>query len=110
MIKVRIYIYNQWEYMDPDVFAEGLLPAIPQKGEDFKLDEKTLRELENKARASLEIAGHYAPEWFQGKSMHVDDPKEENLQDLSFDDIMVVKDVRYKLNSEFVDIEIGSME
>ena len=107
MIKCRIHIFNKEEFMDQDVYIEIMLPCIPQVGNNLDLSFELLYELEKKAKKHLEIAGRYAPHWFYGKSFDCENLKDENLQDLSFDDANTVKSVGFMANCDYVNIALA---
>ena len=82
MVKVRIHICNDFEYMDKRVYVDIKLPAVPRIGEVIWLGEKPCRHLENMARKNLDTARDYTG-WFYRKSSGCEDIKDCNLKDLS---------------------------
>jgi hypothetical protein len=101
-----ILIKNDYDFLVSDVGVEIQLPAVPRKGEILYLTDEQIEVLENKAKSDLKIAKYYAPKWFYGDSRFCKEPKQENLQDLSFSDAMYVKEVVYYGNSEIIKIEL----
>ena len=108
MHKIMIYIANDNNFLDSDVCVEIQLPAVPRKGDILYLTDEQMEVLENKAKSDLKIAKYYAPKWFYGDSCSCKEPKQENLQDLSFEDAMYVRDVVYYGNSE-IKIELDDI-
>lgn len=106
MYKIRVHIRNKAVLIDEAVFIDIELPSIPRKGEIVFLDEKLIEELENKAKSSLINSKSYAPKWFYGTSYDCNDPKKENLIDLSFIDAKFVDSVSYRANSDIVHVEL----
>lgn len=106
MIRCRVHIKNELEYMDGDVFVEVELPCLPPVGSILWLSNQERKVLERMATKHTNIARRYAPRWFYGDSHSCSNPKEENLKDLSFSDANKVTDILFSKNREFVDIEI----
>lgn len=112
MIKIRVYIENEVDFLCDDVSVSIQLPAVPRVGERIFLTHELKKRLEDMAKSSLDIANNYALEWFYGKSgsdprVKIMEAQEEHLKDLSFGDASVVTHVVYNPNSEIVDIELG---
>jgi hypothetical protein len=107
MHKIMIYIANDNNFLDSDVCVEIQLPAVPRKGDILYLTDEQIEVLENKAKSDLKIAKCYFPRWFYGDASYKE-PKQENLQDLSFEDAMYVRDVVYYGNSE-IKIELDDI-
>jgi hypothetical protein len=105
MIKVKVHVKNNVEYMDENVFVEIELPTLPRIGETLFLGKLT-ENLRIMATKSICIAYVYCPRWFFGKSARIDEVKEENLEDLSFEDLLHITDIRYIANSNDIDIEM----
>ena len=107
MYRVRVHVQNEFVAMDNHVWVDITLPVPPRTGETLFLDGKLRKELESKATSSLYIAGFYAPMWFYRKSYDCKNPKEENLEDLSFEDALDIVRIVYNSNDEVIYIEIG---
>ena len=105
MYKIRVHINNENEYIDNRVFVDIELPAVPRKGEFLYLGDN-LSKLEEKAKEDLTIAKDYSPKWFYGASSACQEPKQENLKDLSFADAIQVSSVAYISGEDIVHVEI----
>lgn len=101
-----VYIKNDNEFIDSEVFVEIELPAVPRKGEILYLNEEQYEILENKAKSNLKIAKNYAPEWFYYGSSECQNLKKKNLKDLNFGDAIYVDSVVFTGNSEIIKIEL----
>ena len=108
MYKIMIHIKNESTYIDVNVCVQIELPAVPRKGDTLYLDNDLKQVLEDKAKSNLEVARGYAPKWFYGHSYDCKEPKQENLQDLSFHDATNVDSVAFNGNSEIIHIELDS--
>lgn len=106
MIKCKIHIANECEYMHADVSVTCFFPCLPQIGTVIHLTDDLEGELERKARLSNEIADNYLPKWFYGKSVGCENIEEANLNDLGFGDAIYVKNIRFIPNTDYVDIEL----
>ena len=60
--------------------------------------------MECKAKGNLEVAKKYAPKWFYGEPFSVETPREKDLLNLSFGDMMYVYEVFYIANSDIVNV------
>ena len=105
MIKCRLHIFNPATAMDEDVYAECLLPAIPEIGSSIHMSNECEVQLELMARESVDVAEKYYPEWFY-QIDKTKDLKPEDLENLSFGDAIYVIAVTYTTNNEWVDIEL----
>ena len=103
-----VHIKNGYTYIDNNVCVQIELPAVPRKGEFLYLQNDLKQVLEDKVRSDLEIARVYAPKWFYGHSYDCEEPKQENLEDISFDDAIIVDSVAFIANSEIIHIELDS--
>ena len=93
MFKAKIFIANNYEYFDEDVFVECKLISIPRIGEIFSLDRKLQTILVNKVTDKEKYS-----DWIYGK-------KERAY--LSFCDAVSVKMIAYDSNSKYVKIVLG---
>jgi hypothetical protein len=104
MIKCKLHIYSGAYYMDEDVCIEVNLPCLPPINAILNCDKE---ELENKARSELRIANTYS-DWFYGKSSNIETVKQENLEDLTFDDAIYVYSIEFNANEDYVHILLNS--
>lgn len=107
MIKCRIHIRCGGDYMDKDVFVEIKLPCLPHIGDTIFLGEKLINKLEKMATKNVKVASKYTPDWFYRDSLNIVYPSKKDLKNLSFSDANTIKDILFRSDSEFVDIEIG---
>ena len=107
MYKIRIHIEIENDFMDRDVYTDIILPFVPQIGNIVHLSESQIAELEGRAKSSLDIARRYAPRWFHGHSYLCENPTEENLEDLNFEDAITVQQLLFKGDSNIIEIELG---
>lgn len=108
MFKVRIHVHTTSStFFDENVFVDVNLPGIPRKGDYINIGYELLCELESKATSDISIAKDYH-EWFYGKSYGINkaDIKEEDLDDLSFSDAILVQSVQWNPSSNIVNVEI----
>lgn len=103
-----IHIKNENIYMDDNVCVQIELPAVPRRGEILYLNDDLKQVLEDKAKSNLAVAREYAPKWFYGHSYNCEEPKQENLIDISFDDAIHVDSVAFNANSEIIHVELDS--
>lgn len=94
--------------MDDNVCVQIELPAVPRIGEIVYLDNDLMQVLEDKAKSNLAVAREYAPKWFYGHSSGCEEPKQENLIDISFGDAVRVDSVSFDANSEIIHVELDS--
>lgn len=106
LVTLAVHIANDIDYMEDDVSVMVTLPGIPRIGERLFLSDQMQLLLQRKATSSLDIAQKYI-HCFYGHSNGIEEVKEENLKDLSFDEFTIVTDVLYKSNSSIVHIELG---
>lgn len=105
MKKIRVHIANDTKFMDPKVFVDINLPAIPRKGELIYLKNEQIRELEEKACEDIEdILFYYHPKWFYGYSCDCWTPKNSIIKDFDFGDANTVTDVLY--DEDIIHIEL----
>lgn len=107
MYKVKIYVKNGFSW-DDDVSIKIKIPLIPKIGDSLYLNYRMLRKLEKMATSKLEIAQRYAPDWFYGGSVNITHPTKENLNDLCFDDLLIVSDIGISANDKYIAIELKS--
>lgn len=105
MIKCRVHIDSQYVVFDRDVFIEIEIPCIMPIGSILYLGRK-IEELEAMAKKSRDIASRYHPEWFYSGDQDIEFEK-ANIENLGFDDAMVVTNIAYYLGNDYVSIEIG---
>jgi len=106
MKRVRIYIANESEFLDPDVYITIWLPSVPAQGDILFLREKKRKKLEAMATKNVDIATKYAYGYMYGKSVDKEYIDESDLKNLSFSDVHWVKDVIFIANSLFPCIEL----
>lgn len=106
MIKCRLHIFNPATAMDEEVYAECLLPAVPEIGSSLHMTPECENQIESMARESIDVAEKYYPEWFYGIIDKTKDLELKDLEHLSFGDAIYVIAVTYKTNNEWVDIEL----
>jgi hypothetical protein len=90
--------------MDEDVCIEVNLPCLPPINSILRCDKD---ELEKQAKSELGIAQTYL-DWFYGKSANIEKVKEENLEDLNFDDAIFVDSIEINANEDYVHILLNS--
>ena len=108
MIKVRVHITNPIEYIDKDVFVEIMLPTLPRRGDTLYINRDSL---EKQAKKSIEIAWRYFSMWWPG-SIKESEPRvitEDEREQLSFEDAILVQAVSFREGADYVDIELGKM-
>jgi len=110
MKKVKIHVCNDYTFLDDDVYVEIELPTIPRIGEIVYLNDDLFNKLEKQIKSSLKKAQEYCPKWIYGKSYDCDDPKKENLSDISITDIMYVTSIAYEANSDVISIELNDTQ
>jgi hypothetical protein len=105
----RIHIRSNWDMYDEDVFVEIDLPYPLQVGHCIYLKTESLEQLKQMATASREIAYRYFPDWFDRKSrdLHFE---EANLDDLDFQDAMIIRYISYTEGAPYVNISLVSYE
>lgn len=96
--------------MDEEVYVNISLPFLPPVGSILHITDEMQLQLEAMAKSSLDIAQRYAPKWFYGKSRNCDEPKDENLEDLSFSDALYVTKILFKANCDIVELEINDTD
>lgn len=109
MIKCRIHVQCEKDYMDKHVYVEINLPCLPPVGSVLNIGEELKENLKKMAISDIKIATKYAPKWFYNSSFSCSMPKENNLKDLSFDDAAYVSTVSFYANKDYVDIEISDI-
>jgi hypothetical protein len=114
MIKIRVHIDGENDFtdnvfMDERVYKEITLPSVPCVGSFLMLDKNMLHD---KVKSSLDIAENYLG-WFYGRTYSKIEKNLnykltiEDLENLSFDDAIVVKKVCYCEGENYVSVEIG---
>lgn len=106
MIHISVHIANEIDFMPKDVSVIIRLPSVPRIGERLFLSKEIQSQLEDKARSSLDIAEKYI-NYFYRFSHGINEVKEINLKDLSFDEASLVSDVVYESDCETVFIELS---
>lgn len=109
MIKCRIYISSEWEFLDDEVVQCIELPCLPHKHDILYLGHLT-RKMEDMATKNKKIAERYFPKWFYGKSYNITDFKDANMGDLGFGDANYVKDIAFYANDEAVYIVLDDYD
>lgn len=94
--------------MDDDVCVQIELPAVPRIGETLYLNNDLKQVLVDKVKSNLAVAREYAPKWFYGHSYDCEEPKQEDLINISFDDAIRVDSVSFNANSEIIHVELDS--
>lgn len=106
MFNFKVHIYNEDNMMDENVYVNIRLPFLPPINSVIHLSDESVKQLEDMAKASLDIANRYAPRFFYGKSTNCYIVKKENLKDLSFSDAIYVKEIRFKENIDVIEFEL----
>ena len=110
MVKINIHIANDYNFMDNRVCKIINLPCLPTKGDIIYLSEESQKELEELVKSDLGIARDYAPKWFYLESYDCQIPKNENLDDLKFDDYHYVSSISFREGNDFFDIELDDCD
>ena len=102
----RIYIDNEGTFMDNLVSIDIQLPECPRKGDVLYLTDELIEELENKVKNDINLAEAYFPQWFFYGSKEKESLNLSDLENLSFDDAIIVNNIIFKANDDKIYIEL----
>lgn len=106
MIKIRLHIYNENDFMNDKVSEDLFLPCLPRKGDFLYMSNEIQDKLESKIKSNIEIANDYSMYFYYGADRNK--ITENDYDKLSLDDCIIVHDTLFQVGEDIVHISLSS--